>query len=926
MFRLHVLGSPNVLGPDGAPVPLLSSQPKLLGLLAYLMVPDPGGSRRRDTLLAMFWPELDDAGARHALSQALSVMRRHLGPEVMDGKWRDRIVVSADALWCDAAAFRLAAEQGRDEEALRLYTGPLLDGLNVSDAADFERWVDQERRELTRLAVRTALRLCGNASDPAAACHWARQATRLDPYDEVAWRQLLAALDAGGDRAAALAEYERLQRRLHQDLEVAPSPETRRLIEAIRAREPVPGAGARHEAPGDADRTPGSEPGTATLTGKAPAVAAVRSPGRRAVAVFATVLVVGALAGIAASSRWDRLEDVLGQRNGSARIPILMATFESDATDSSLVRAAMVAFRADLTQSARVRLLDEGQVDAALRRMGRTRDVALDLPLVRELAIREGVPAIATGGVTRAGNGYIITGRIVSAKEGRDLFAVRQLARDSSDLITAIDRVSRRVRQALGESAELLRAEPPLEHVTTTSLDALRFYSDAERAATTDGALVLLDLAIAHDSTFAMAYWKQATIYSAWGPESKRIQAVEKAWSLREHLPEPERSYAAAAYYRAVAKDQERALAVWLSLLARDPSDKEALFSVTDIYMRRHDWPRAWHYAGRAVVETHEGVAYYNAFVVAVARGDFAAAQSVLDDLTEHLPEFSLTIRLRGELAAARRSYAEAEHYFTLYRDRARPGTMDRAGANAMLALTAEVRGRIEEAKAHLRRDLDESAAIGPAFSIARTLQLAALMARHSGEDRGARFVREVLAAHPLESLPPADRPYGALAQFHLTAGDTAWARMYLEQASSGAPVVSPGLEMARGNYVAAVDAYRERLSRAPAECTSCGMYELAHAYDVAGHPDSALSIYARAVATPGSRSIRADAEWLAPALQRLAELHQERDDPGTAANYYGMLLQLYDEGDANVRPRVQRAARELALLGQPNRALQTSP
>src|SRR2546427_12596279 len=43
-------------------------------------------------------------------------------------------------------------------------------------------------------------------------------------------------------------------------------------------------------------------------------------------------------------------------------------------------------------------------------------------------------------------------------------------------------RLSRKLRERIGESLKSIRAAPPLEQVTTASLDALRRYSEGARA------------------------------------------------------------------------------------------------------------------------------------------------------------------------------------------------------------------------------------------------------------------------------------------------------------------------------------------------------------------------------------------------------------------------------------------------------------
>ena len=73
----------------------------------------------------------------------------------------------------------------------------------------------------------------GRASD---AARWARRALELSPDDEAALRRLLALLDRAGDRPAAIQAYEDFARRMAENLELEPAPETRALAESIRAR------------------------------------------------------------------------------------------------------------------------------------------------------------------------------------------------------------------------------------------------------------------------------------------------------------------------------------------------------------------------------------------------------------------------------------------------------------------------------------------------------------------------------------------------------------------------------------------------------------------------------------------------------------------------------------------------------------------
>src|SRR5439155_14747407 len=59
-------------------------------------------------------------------------------------------------IWCDVAAFARAIYGGEPGQALDLYRGNLLEGFFISDAPEFERWLEFERAKLAGVAARTA--------------------------------------------------------------------------------------------------------------------------------------------------------------------------------------------------------------------------------------------------------------------------------------------------------------------------------------------------------------------------------------------------------------------------------------------------------------------------------------------------------------------------------------------------------------------------------------------------------------------------------------------------------------------------------------------------------------------------------------------------------------------------------------------------
>jgi DNA-binding SARP family transcriptional activator len=233
MLRVHVLG-PLRVEADGTAIDTPGGR-RAAALLAWLAL-HPGRHGRAD-LAARFWPDVLDSSARASLRTAVWSLRRALGPAgavvAADG---DRVgLEDGGALWVDARAFDELLASGRAEEAVALCDGDLLEGLD-------EDWVAEARaahRERLGAVLEGLARAAEADGDGEAALRWTRRQTDLDRFDEEAHRRLMRRLAAAGQRAAAVAVYERLAERLRRELRVAPAPATRAAVDALRAEPPA---------------------------------------------------------------------------------------------------------------------------------------------------------------------------------------------------------------------------------------------------------------------------------------------------------------------------------------------------------------------------------------------------------------------------------------------------------------------------------------------------------------------------------------------------------------------------------------------------------------------------------------------------------------------------------------------------------------
>jgi DNA-binding SARP family transcriptional activator len=233
MLAFSLLGSFRIETGDG---PLVTALPRrCVSLVGYILLHRPERIYR-ERLAAALWPDDSDAEARGKL-------RRHLyliGQAVPQAKRDDWLVFEgATVAWNPAVAattdvelLREAVRAERWQAAVQHYRGELLAECDDEWLVDErERCRDAHVTALERLALTE--RAAGSFTAAIAA---ARELLRLEPWREAVVRVVMEARLAQGDRAGALAEYERFSARLRDDLDVEPMPETTALYADIVRR------------------------------------------------------------------------------------------------------------------------------------------------------------------------------------------------------------------------------------------------------------------------------------------------------------------------------------------------------------------------------------------------------------------------------------------------------------------------------------------------------------------------------------------------------------------------------------------------------------------------------------------------------------------------------------------------------------------
>jgi DNA-binding SARP family transcriptional activator len=465
------------------------TQRRRLALLALLATAGERGFSR-EKIAAYLWPEGSLDSTRRSLDQLVYGVRNEAGDAVILGA--NPLRLNPAVIESDVALFEQALSTGALEAAATLYRGPFLDGFSLTNAPEFERWLESERARLGERFADAVERLALEATargDRTAAVAWWRRLAPHDPFRVPTALGLMRALAAAGDRGGALAYAKTYERLVAQELDAAPDPAITKLAKELRnADTTVETPAPRRTLPTAFSTLPSGDPYPTRL-----------GPGKRRVWLgLGLLLAVAVVVGVWARNRVLRKPDL-------AQARILVTPFRVVGADSSLNEfgEGMVdLLAAEFTGEGGPLAVDSRTALSAWSRLtsSRGQPSAAD---GRRVAGAVGADRILLGDLISLPDGRVrMTGRILGVSdETVQVLPVVTGPRDS--LTTLVDQFAGNVL-----ALEAGIAQQRVGSLTTKSLPALRAYlaGRAERRRGRDEvALGSFARALEFDSTFALA-------------------------------------------------------------------------------------------------------------------------------------------------------------------------------------------------------------------------------------------------------------------------------------------------------------------------------------------------------------------------------------------------------------------------------------
>ena len=351
---------------------------------------------------------------------------------------------------------------------------------------------------------------------------------------------------------------------------------------------------------------------------------------------------------------------------------VLLADFVNTTGDAVFDGTLKQALAVQLEQSPYLNILPQSTIQKALRLMGKSPDERVTNDIAREICQREGVKAMLTGSISSLGSHYVIALEAINAQSGDALASEQAEAESKEKVLKALDQSASKLREKLGESiGSIQKFATPLEAATTSSLDALKEYSQGQAfhdRFDDDAAMPHLKRAVEIDPNFAMAWAVLGVAYNNLTQTALASQALQKAFDLKDRASERERFYISGHYYDTYTRQAEPSAQLLQQWIQTYPRDRVPRDNLSLLYSTLGWYEKALPIAIEAVRgDAKDPYAYQNLAAIYVALGRYEEAKAVIDQSIAndaaswslHLDTFFMDF-IRGDDNALRKELEQA--------------------------------------------------------------------------------------------------------------------------------------------------------------------------------------------------------------------------------------------------------------------------
>jgi DNA-binding winged helix-turn-helix (wHTH) protein/tetratricopeptide (TPR) repeat protein len=396
---------------------------------------------------------------------------------------------------------------------------------------------------------------------------------------------------------------------------------------------------------------------TELLVSAAPdAHVAARRPRRLLVAA----LLVVAAAALALVVRFRQEPTHPPARTDRPRLAVLY--FENPGGDPNLdwLRAALADMLVSgLAQSPALEVLGTDRLFQILRGLKRLDERVYSPEVVKQVAKEAGSDSVVRGSFVKVGAKLRLEVKLLDADSDEVLLSETVDGPLDAELFSMVDELGHRIRARLAVPSDAA-IERDLKDITTSSLDAYRYYAEGIRLHLRyqqDEARVLFEKAVAIDPGFAMALAKLSVVHYNIGQDKQSAEYAERALANLDRLSPRERYSIQGWYYVRREATLGRAVEAYTQALATFPDFAAARANLGAALTTLERYEEALVHFEELFRQHFPGFApYLNAAKAYEALGRFDEAEAELSAFRARQPDNAAVHRTLGfKLLAAGR-------------------------------------------------------------------------------------------------------------------------------------------------------------------------------------------------------------------------------------------------------------------------------
>ena len=263
---------------------------------------------------------------------------------------------------------------------------------------------------------------------------------------------------------------------------------------------------------------------------------------------------------------------------------VVVAEFQNNTSDPAFNDTLTLALETELSQTPFLDVLAPDKVRSTLKLMNHPESGPLSPALAQQVCLHTNSAAVVLGSIADEGNNYRIGLKAVNCKTESTLASAVANATSRSVVVRTLGILGAEFRAKLGEPRKSLQQfNRPLDEATSSSIEALQAFGQAEKAWMERGALAavpLLKRATDLDSSFALAWTYLGMMYGDLDDDRLQSEYLTRAYQLRNRVSQRDEFAIEASYYSRVEGDVEKSIPVYKEWLQDYPRDRIALMDL----------------------------------------------------------------------------------------------------------------------------------------------------------------------------------------------------------------------------------------------------------------------------------------------------------------------------------------------------------